>query len=349
MTKDWLHGLFLRGGDEELDSDLASLFSQAPGVPGPDLGSVARTRARVPAELRQSVSASWGMRRKLALGTLGGGGIWATLIGTAAAHKAVAAAVGLGVLLSGGAALEVSGIGEAVREAVGIQQSAKDNANPHAAAGADNAADSADDSAAVSATEGSAEGAADGAQLGAASVETGDAPEGTPGQLVTQLHGDGAFTVRALLVDVDEDSILVEVGNGVQHDLTLGEDVSIQLPGQRDGEGDVPTLEDLQALVGEGHLVFVRGACDAEADDLDDESCTVTSIVVIGNAGVGGAGVPEDAGMPEDPGSQAGDHAPLLPTAQPNSADGAENAGQPDEPGRPDDTPPVSLPSTPGN
>lgn len=337
MAKDWLHGLFLRGGDEELDTDLASLFSQAPGVPGPDLGSVARTRARVPAELRQTMSASGGMRRRLALGTLGGGGMWATLIGTAAAHKAAAAAVGLGVLLSGGAALEATGVGEAMREAVGIQQSANENSNERAAAGADNA------------DEGSAEGVADNAQLGAASVETGDAPEGTPGQLVTQLHDDGAFSVRALLVDVDEDSIVIEVGDGMQHDLALGEDVSIQLSGQRDGEGDVPTLEDLQALVGKGHLVFIRGACDADAEDLDDESCTVTSIVVIGNAGVGGAGAPEDAGKPEDPGSQAGDHPPVLPTVLPGTAKGVEDAGQPDEPGRPDDGPPVSLPNTPGD
>ncbi len=73
-------------------------------------------RADVGARLNETPSR--GLVRRLALASMGGGSMWAGVVGIAAAHKAAAITAGLSLVLGGSVAAEASGVGPAMRTAV---------------------------------------------------------------------------------------------------------------------------------------------------------------------------------------------------------------------------------------
>ena len=202
--------------------------------------------------------------------------MWAALLGTAFASKASTAAVGLTALLASAGAAEVTGVGPAVRESLGISEpTANSDAGEQSVEAQDNGL-------------GAENAAEQGAEVSAS--------EDTPGNLMTNIRPDGSFSLRGILT---ADGVETSSGE-VLFDLV---DAEVMIPGQP--TDDEPNLEDY-----EGYLVLVTGTC--EGDEVD-EDCTVESVTVLGRAGQGqpeGAGqpetlpgnAPEGAGQPENPG-----------------------------------------------
>jgi hypothetical protein len=285
-----------RDVDAQTDRELTELFSHAAGQLQPDAMAMQRAQARVAAKLAApSVEASGGLRRKLALGTLGGGALWATALGSAAAHKAAAVAVVGGLLLGGGVVAEQTGVGEAVRETVGIQRafealtSQGESGDPEAASAGEGTATPASPTATA-------------AVPGGATVETEAAPEGLPGQLRTVLQPDGGFNLRAVLQGYGPSSIDVyiagAVGTGSVVTLDLDTDAELNVPGKPGGESGTAQLEGYL-----GRLVTVLGSCDAAAEDLGSASgCTVSRVQVLGGPADTGQSGSSSSGLEQAPG-----------------------------------------------
>jgi hypothetical protein len=254
-------------------------------------------------------------RERVALASLGGGGMWAGLVGTAAAHKAATAAVGLSVLL-GGSVAETTGVGPAVREAVQevVTFSDDEGEGPEAL---------------VSATP--AVGPAEGSN---ATVSVGKGNP-LPGNLISQLGPNGDFQLRAEIASADGTTLLLTTPDG---------DLEIDI-----GEAEVHAAGDAaEEIVWANYLgygVFVTGTClDAEpAESLNDcETLQVDRVQLLGRAGQGGQ--PENAGKPDDAGAPDG-------AGQPEDAGAPEGAGQPEDvpvEAPPVEAPPVSTPPTTG-
>lgn len=298
---------FRRHADSDsdtLDPELLSLFASSTRLPEIGVSDLARGRVRVAAQLAPEtappVAGGW-LKRRFAWGAAGGGSMWAALLGTAFASKASTAAVGVAVLLAGAGTAEVTGIGPAVRESLGISQpSASSNA-------ADESVEAQNNGLGVeNAGENAAEQAAN---VGADSEE--------PGQQVTHFRPNGTFSMRGTLVSADDVSLTAKTADG---SLTLQfADPTISLPAQNANPNDDAlelTLDDFS-----DHLVFFTGVC-IEPNEGEDFSiqlhCFVDRVTVLGRAG---QGQPDDAGQPD-----------VLPGQAP------ENAGQPDAPGQPDGT-----------
>ena len=307
---------------DALDPELLSIF-EASTRPTLDPARMARGRARVAAGLRPEPATGGWFGRRLAYGLAGGGSVWGALIGTAAAHKAVAA-IGLGVLLAGGAAAEVTGIGPAVREAVSPVHSSSEPVE-EAVLEATAEATVAGEAAIVALAE----------VNGAAVTE---APEGVPGSLMANLRWDGRFLLRGVLVYSGDGMIQVQTSlDDVPVEFDLG-DALVRLPGPANAGGGPnatesdPTLEDF-----EGHVLLISGRCET-VDGLLTEDCVLTVVTVLGNAGQGGP--PDGASQPDSPGKPEGVGPPesqgqgLGQTENPG-----QGAGQPEEPGQPDDVP----------
>ncbi len=265
----WRHD-DIEGG---LDPELQSLFART--APTPGAPEMARGRARVAHQLAGHAPATRRrLARRLALGTVGGGGLWAAFLGTASAHKVAAAAVGLSVLLAGGAAtVEVTGVGPSMIEALGALRidlpAALDRGRPNGTA-----------------NEVGVENPGRGNN-----VETGDAGD-QPGQFVTQLHASGSFQLRGQLVSVLGATITVSTTSGnLDLDVTGAE---IRLPGggQADGDEELADFAD--------HLIFITGSCEP-GDQLVTGSCTVERVTILGQAG---QGAPDASGRPEDAGNE---------------------------------------------
>lgn len=254
-----------RAADEKSDPVIEAWFSRYGHAPQVDPQGLERGRRLVASRLAAAeadAAPSGGLRRRLALAGLGGGGIWASMSGMAAAHPVLAAAAALSVLAGGATAAEVTGVGPAVRQAVRSEAPAT-STDATATATATSAA-----TASLEATS-----IPEQAAPGALGIEP--VPEGAPGNLVTQLHDDGRFTMRAVLVDATSDSIsLVGVGGIVE--LSLDEEAKLQIPGK---PSDDEELDEYS-----GQLVFVSGACESGIE-LVGPGCVVTSVQVLGHAG----------------------------------------------------------------
>ncbi len=195
--------------------------------------------------------------------------MWAALAGTAFASKASTAVVGLTILLAGAGTAEVTGIGPAVRESLGITQPATDDGGGDV----DTLVLEGDE------LEAQNENAENGAEVASS--------EDAVGNLMTNVRPDGTFSLRGIF-RVES----IETSSGL---LPLGE-AEVTIPGRP--SDDTPDLGTY-----DGYLVLVTGTCYTEALESEnfnmEEDCTVESVQVLGQAG---RGQPEDAGQPENPG-----------------------------------------------
>ena len=297
---------FWRSDDgEALDPEVLSIFAGGAQPPALDAARLERGRTLVAARLRPEPAAGGWFGRRLAYGAAGGGSLWASAIGVAAANKA-ATAVGIGVLLVGGATAEISGIGPAVREAVSPAHSGQgspDDLTPETVATGE-----------ASVVAGTPE--ANGNGNGATVVE---APEGVPGNLTAHVRPDGSFTLRGVLIAATDDEIEVQSSlDDVPLQLELA-GATIRIPGGSAQGG--PQSESPPTLVEFiGHLVTIKGSCSSVGDQLIDD-CAVHTIQVLGNAGQSGG-----SGSSSDATDDAGSSRPA-------------ETGRPESPGKPDDTP----------
>ena len=320
---------FWRHSDIEgdaLDPELLSVFRDATRLPDTGTTELARGRTRVANQLVDDASRTGGrFGRRLAWGTAGGGGMWAALLGTAAANKVAAAAVGISVLLAGGVTTaEVTGVGPSVLEAIGIVSPAAPDEIAAESQGGEHAADQ------------------------AAVPDIGDAGD-LPGQLITQLHDDGSFQLRGVLGKLVENEVTtftVTTATGpVELDFA---EAAIQVPGRR--EGDDPQTVSVETLGGfVGSLVFVTGTCDPVVEPVAvTAACIVERVSVLGFAGQGApeaSGQPDGAGIPDASDlrerAQTPEGTPPVETGQPDDAP-PEDAPPVDDP--PNGTPPVEVP-----
>lgn len=303
---------------DALDPELLSIFATSTHPPTLDPARLARSRARVAAQLRPEPATGGWLGRRLAYGLAGGGSVWGTVLGTAAAHKA-ATAIGIGVLLASGATAEMTGIGPAVREAVSPSHSSSEPADT---------TESADEAALEVTTEQAGNGAT-----------VSEAPEGLPGNLMASLRPDGSFTLRGVLVGATAEMIDVQTSlDDVPLEFALDGAV-VRLPGPGsaaagpNADGDALTIEDF-----EGYVVLISGRCET-VDGLLTEDCVLTLVTVLGNAGQGAP--PDGAGQPENPGqgnTPEGVGQPENP-GQPAGAGQPEGTGQLEGVGQPDDVP----------
>lgn len=131
-----------------------------------------------------------------------------------------------------------------------------------------------------------------------------EAPEGLPGNLMANMHPDGSFTLRAVLVGTTVYMINVQTSlDDVPLEFDLdGAVVRLPGPGSTAGgpnaDGDAPTIENF-----EGYVVLISGRCET-VDGLLTEDCVLTLVIVLGNAGQDAP--PESAGQPENPGQPEG-------------------------------------------
>ncbi len=296
---------FRRKGDAP-DPELLAIFEQASERLESGSLELARARSRVTERFEAIEASRGGLRRRLALATVGGTGMWAAAIGTVAANKAAAAAIGITVLLGGGAAAEASGLGPAVRaaalDAAGISTPASEDGEGVGVQGVGPS----EDSSAV------------------ATVEETDAS----GNLVTVLRGDGSFLVRGV-VTVAGDPLWVDAAGGSPTEFALADGVTIRLRGPSDGGAPTASVAATSSDIPVGSLVLLQGQCDGGAETVDDASCEVTSVTLLGSDGgqptvplgaPDGAGQPEllpAGGAPADPGSQGDGNRPADPPAGP--------------------------------
>ena len=358
-----------RTASDELDPELLATFDGASSIPEPGRPDLARARTRVASSLEGRATAG-GLRKRLPLAAFGGGGMWASLVGVAAAHKIAAIGLGVAALVGAGTAAQTGGLG-AVLDATGIH--ASQPGQGHGRSGGDDG-DDGDGDVSVGATSLHESGIGPAGDSEAA-VAVSDAPEDLPGNLVTQVH-DGSFTLRAVLCAIDGEGgdpgtvtlatagdceeaeggvtagITVAGGGNGLITLTLDAEATVSVPGTRSPNGGkpevatgpsvLPTLSDHA-----GRLAFVRGTCE-EGETLED--CTVTSIHVLGQAGQG-----EPEGSGESLGAGAGDK----PSGEPPYGSPPEGAGPtatdddldgpPFGDGKPETVPPVLTPGSQGD
>ena len=268
-----------RDVDERTDRELTRLFSDAAQRLEPDARALRLAQARVAAKLARAEAERGGLRRRLALGTLGGGALWATALGSAAAHKAAAIAV-VGGLLLGGVVAEQSGVAPAVRETIGIERAFD------ALTSQDDGATGAQDSGAAT------EIASPSATLPAAatSVHTEAAPDGLPGQLHTTLTPGGDFNLRAVLQGYGAASVDLYVAGdegGETVTLSLAPEAVLNVPGKPGEETGTGQLADYL-----GRLVVVHGHCESGVEDLGSGAtgCSASRLQILGG--------PADSGPP---------------------------------------------------
>ncbi len=291
---------------DEVDPTLTELLPRRGPHRDLDALHLSRASVRVDSHLNEA-SPRGGLLRRMALAGFGGGGMWAGLIGVAAANKAAAAAVGLSVLLAGTVAAETTGVGPAVREAVQnvVQPSGGgDSTTPQGAH-----------------------------EEAAAAVEVNTDVEGVPGALLSVVSPGGHFVLRGIVVGWTGDLLTVDTGGENSFEIVT-DDTRLVIPGDRDAVLGVGYPSD-------GALVLVEGTYN------EDSGYTASLIVVLGgragdppfgplggSEGFGASGdadQPDDPGKPEDPGRPGG-----LPVQSEGASDGA---------GKPDDVPPEDPPS----
>ena len=270
-----------RDVDERTDRELTQVFGDAARALEPDARALRLAQAKVATNLARADAESGSLRRRLAFGTLGGGALWATALGTAAAHKAAAIAV-VGGLLVGGVVAEQSGVGPAVRETIGIERAFEAlTSQDGAASDADAGTDDATTAIAVASPNATLPAAA-------TSVQTEAAPAGLPGQLHTTIQPGGDFTMRAVLQDYGADWVDLDVAGdavGATVTLSLAADAVLQVPGK---PGDASGTDQLASYV--GRLVVVRGYCDGAVEDLpaDAARCTISRLQILGGPAADG-------------------------------------------------------------
>jgi len=194
---------------DALDPELLSLFASSARLPEVGVSDLARGRARVDAHLSPEtpspVAGGW-FRRRFAWAAAGGGSLWAAVMGTAFASNASTAAVGLTILLAGAGTAEVTGIGPAVRESLGISQpGANSNASDQGIEAQNNGLGVENENANEQASDVSPS-------------------EDTPGNLVTNVRPNGTFSLRGIL---EGDSV-----------------IEVVIPGQNNPNADAPDLSE---------------------------------------------------------------------------------------------------------
>lgn len=232
--------------------------------------------------------------------------MWAAVMGTAFASKASTAAVGLTILLAGAGTAEVAGIGPAVRESLGITQTASNDDGEQAVEVRSNGL---------------------GAENSSEQSATVARVEDAPGNLVTNVRPDGGFSLRGQLT---ENGILTASGE-IAFDLSAAE---LQIPGQANPNAETSTLDDYV-----GSLVHVTGSCEVPEGEALDMAlhCSVESVTVLGQAG---QGKPEDTGKPELLPGNGPDGA-----GKPDASGASSIPDQtPDEPGSSENKPPGNPP-----
>jgi hypothetical protein len=243
----------LRRTDDAVDEELLGIFRHAREELAPSALDIARARNRTAHRMAEIQGTPGGFRRKLALAAAGGAGLWTALIGTAAANKAAAAAVGVTLLVGSGAAIEASGIGPAVRDSLGVGPAVEHGVGP------------AEDSPA------------------AASVEKSD---GAPGNLVTVMRDDGTFLVRGVVTEVGDGSLKVNAADASEVEFGLAADVSVHQGGPGDkANGQAVTVAATLVGLAAGDLVLLKGQCSDGAQNLHDPTCLVTSVTLLGPGG----------------------------------------------------------------
>ena len=278
-----------RNGDprqhRELDGELIELFDARRSALEPTPAQLAHARARIELVLSADAGAPGSIRRRMALGSLGAGGLWAALAGTAAAHKAAAIVVGAALVVGGAVAAETSGASDTVREAIGIQQPA--DPKPDGLRGTNGDPSQGDESSP--------------AGSGVPTVdETSEAASDNPSEEGTV----DAYRVRARLLayEPDTNSVLLEVADAEDPSLLqLGSDVKITGPGTNPKDATPLVLTSFV-----GHLVQADGECGGGVSL--DGGCAVVTIHVLGNANEAGApwsDVPVEAEATED-GTESG-------------------------------------------
>lgn len=308
---------------DALDPELQALFATKAHPPVLDTARLASGRARVATQLRPSAvpaaAAGGRLQKRLAFGLVGGGGLWAALAGTAAAHKA-ATAVAVGVVLAGAATTaEVTGIGPAVRDAVTSSGSRNSEPAVTAISGAQEAQAGLDASATPNPN--------------AAVVE--EAPEGVPGNLVTQVRPDGSFSLRGVLVSVTGTQIAVLTSvDDVPLVFDLGS-AEVRIPGAGSAQGGPNAQDDEPSLAGyEDYLVRITGQCEL-VDGALTEDCDLSTVQILGNAGQDS---PDDeAGTATE--SESETNGPPDHANNPEGTGPPEDRGKPDDPGNPNASP----------
>ena len=324
------------------------MFEGASHIPEPGRPDLVSGRARVAANLAVDLggrTAAGGLRRRLALAAFGGGSMWASMVGVAAAHKVAAIGLGMAALVGAGTVAQAGGL-DAILDATGIH--ASQQGQGHDGSGDDGDGGASVGVGATSVDDGDAGPAGD----SEATVAVSDAPDDLPGNLVIQIH-DHSFTLRAVLCgitgsdvalatagDCGGGEVTASTGDGLVT-VTLGDEARMSVPGTRSANGGKPEVTTgasaLATLDGyAGRLVFVRGTCDEEGDGLED--CTVTSIHVLGRAGQGAT----DGAGPLSEGQGSGSRPEGDPPfgGPPEGASGTAKDDDDDGPGKPDSVTP---------
>ncbi|MDA0351879.1 MAG: hypothetical protein O3A10_06675 [Chloroflexi bacterium] len=293
---------------EALDPEILAVFEQHAHAPILHEARITAVRARVAMQLEREAPRGAGLRQRLAYAAVGGGGLWGTAIGVAAAHKAVVVAAGVGLLLAGGTAAEVSGIGPAVRDAVRAPQAT----TPHPTQSA------IDPTSSPTATAVAAVVASSATPRPGNGATVTDAPEDVPGNLSTHVNSKGEFTLRGVLVAVGPGTIDVQTSvDDVPIRFLLG-DARVKIPGN--------ATSGLDAYV--GHLLVVSGQCETIGGQLT-EDCDVDSVTVLGNAGQSNSG----QGNLNQSNPAATGTAEAEPSATPNAPGQSGQHGKPEDPG----------------
>lgn len=286
------------------DPVLERWFATHARLPAADDAALARGRRLVATRLAapQPATAGRSVLRRLTWAGLGGGGLWASMVGAAAAHPLVGAVTALALVAGGAAAAEVSGVGPAVRETVGIQSRTVEDATPAVSATVD-AANAGPTSTSTAVT----------AASGLTAVEA--APEGQPGNLVTQLH-NGRFVLRAQLEGIDEESVSLLTADGFVT-LALADEGEVQVPGA--------SKHDAELEAAAGQLVTATGGCEPGVEALGP-GCTVERIHVL-------RAPPETPTAPAGSGAASADD---QPHAKPDHHDDDASKDEHSKDGRPD-------------
>jgi hypothetical protein len=263
-----------RPADDGLDAELTSLFVEGRERLREEPAGMASGQLRVARLLRQAVvdqerRRGLGVWRRLGWAAGGGSGMWGGMMGIAAAHKLAAVALGASVLLGGTVAVEASGVGPAVLDSVGVHQASSEHSVLHTGTPT------------TTATVGAAG--------STASPEANPTGTGLPGNLVTQLHADGRFTVRGqLLAGTTAVAAVVQTADGP---LTFDYDPSVVHATGEPTHGNAtvtPTPVNLADYIGYG--VFITGTCTqdplpASLADCATAQLQVERVQVLGRAG----------------------------------------------------------------
>jgi len=259
--------------DAEVPDPVVEAWFARARLPAVDDAALARGRRLVAAKLAAPEPATAGssFMRRLGWATAGGGGLWASMLGAAAAHPLAGAVTALALVAGGATAVEVSGIGPAVRETVGIQAQDTGDTPPQAA----------------SATPTSTHAAlgAEAAEGPGASVTP--APGWLPGNLLTQIH-DGRFVLRAQLVAVDDESLTLLTAED-EVTMPLSDEADVRVPGTPERR------DDLASAVGQLAMVF--GSCDGGVELLGP-GCVIERVQVLGATSTGGAAERDSESVP---------------------------------------------------